>query len=99
MRSFRLMPLSTPLSTGFLCMQTTVNVHEFWTLEGGCFDVHLLDPLLLVPAPQMAPAPPLRPAPPESRFGIGAYELTIYDPPCVKIIRGHLRSSEVTYLG
>lgn len=66
MRSFRLMPLSTPLSTGFLFMQTTVNVHEFWTLAGGCFDVPLLDPLVLVPAPQMAPAPPLRPAPPRT---------------------------------
>ena len=34
-----------------------------------------------------------------ARFGLSAYELTIYDPPCVKVIKGHLRSYQVTDLG
>ena len=34
-----------------------------------------------------------------ARFGISAYELTMYDSTCVKVIRGHLRSPEVTDLG
>ena len=33
------------------------------------------------------------------RFELSAYEYTIVDPPCVKVIRGHPRSSEVTDLG
>ena len=33
------------------------------------------------------------------RFELSAYEYTTYDPPCVKVIRGHPRSSEVTDLG
>ena len=32
------------------------------------------------------------------RFGISDYDLTIYDPPCVKIIQGHPMSYAVTDL-
>ena len=32
-------------------------------------------------------------------FGISAYELTIYDQPCAKVILGHPRSYEATDLG
>ena len=34
-----------------------------------------------------------------ARFETSAYELTTYDPPCVKVIIGHPRSYEVTDLG
>ena len=34
----------------------------------------------------------------KARFGISAYELTVHDPSCVKVIRGHPRSSEATDL-
>ena len=32
-------------------------------------------------------------------FGISDDELTIYDPPCVKVMKDHPRSNEVTDLG
>ena len=35
----------------------------------------------------------------KERFGISAHALTVYDPPCVKAIRGHLMPFEVTDLG
>ena len=36
---------------------------------------------------------------PDVIFGLRAYEYAIFDPPCVKVIRGHPRSSEATDLG